>query len=58
MTFSTVGTPALWGAFVAFVVAMLAVDLGLFHRNAHEVRLRAAAALARRQRPSGMFRRR
>jgi tellurite resistance protein TerC len=34
----------LWGAFNAFVVAMLAVDLFVFHREAHEVRAREAAA--------------
>jgi tellurite resistance protein TerC len=41
--FVSVGTPALWAGFVAFVLAMLAIDLGIFHRNAHEVRLREAA---------------
>jgi tellurite resistance protein TerC len=39
----TVGTPALWAGFVVFVLAMLALDLGVFHRNAHEVSLREAA---------------
>jgi tellurite resistance protein TerC len=34
----------LWGAFNVFVVAMLAVDLFVFHREAHEVRAREAAA--------------
>ncbi len=38
----TVGTPALWAGFVAFVLALLALDLGVFHRNAHEVTLREA----------------
>jgi tellurite resistance protein TerC len=42
VSFSTIGSPALWGGFVAFVVAMLAVDLGLFHRKAHEVSTREA----------------
>lgn len=32
-----------WVAFNLFVVAMLAVDLGVFHRDAHEVRGREAA---------------
>jgi tellurite resistance protein TerC len=40
----TVGTPALWAGFIAFVVAMLAVDLGLFHRKVHEVSAKEAAA--------------
>jgi tellurite resistance protein TerC len=33
-----------WGAFLAFVVAMLALDLFVLHRRAHEVSLREAAA--------------
>jgi tellurite resistance protein TerC len=36
--------PWLWIGFNAFVLAMLAVDLFVFHRDAHEVRLREAAA--------------
>jgi len=32
----------LWGGFVAFVLAMLALDLGVFHRDAHEVKPREA----------------
>lgn len=32
-----------WVAFNGFVLAMLALDLGVFHRKAHEVRLREAA---------------
>ena len=31
-----------WLGFIAFVLAMLAVDLGVFHRKAHEVRPREA----------------
>jgi tellurite resistance protein TerC len=38
----TIGTPALWLGFVGFVVAMLAVDLGVFHRKAHAVGFREA----------------
>ena len=34
----------LWIAFNAFVLAMLAVDLCVFHKEAHEVRPREAAA--------------
>jgi len=40
----TIGTPALWAGFIVFVLAMLALDLGLFHRTAREVRMREAAA--------------
>jgi tellurite resistance protein TerC len=32
----------LWGGFLAFVLAMLAIDLGIFHKNAHEVSLKEA----------------
>src|SRR5512143_1139393 len=31
-----------WVGFIAFVLAMLALDLGVFHREAHEVRPREA----------------
>jgi tellurite resistance protein TerC len=31
-----------WAAFNLFVLAMLALDLGVFHRRAHEVRIREA----------------
>ena len=33
-----------WILFNLFVLAMLAVDLGVFHRNAHEVKAKEAAA--------------
>ena len=33
----------LWVGFNAFVLAMLAVDLGVFHRHAHEVSIKEAA---------------
>jgi tellurite resistance protein TerC len=32
----------MWGAFVAFILAMLAIDLFVFHRDAHEVSFREA----------------
>jgi tellurite resistance protein TerC len=38
----SIGSPALWGGFVAFVLAMLALDLGVFHRKAHVVGFREA----------------
>lgn len=34
----------LWGGFLAFVVAMLALDLGVFHRQSHEVTVKEAGA--------------
>ena len=39
---ASIGTPALWIGFTAFVVAVLALDLGVFHRKAHEVRAKEA----------------
>jgi len=40
---TTIGTPLLWVGFTGFVLAMLAIDLGVFHRRAHAVGLREAA---------------
>lgn len=37
-----VGSPGLWMAFLAFVLCMLALDLGVFHRKAHVVGFREA----------------
>ena len=42
MGLESIGTPALWIGFTVFVLAMLALDLGVFHRDAHEVRVREA----------------
>ncbi len=42
MAVETVGTPGLWIGFTVFVLAMLALDLGVFHRKAHEVSVREA----------------
>lgn len=44
MTIETVGAPWMWGAFIALVLALLALDLGVFHRKAHAVGLKEAAA--------------
>jgi tellurite resistance protein TerC len=38
----TIGTPVLWIGFTLLVLAMLALDLGVFHRRAHELRVREA----------------
>jgi tellurite resistance protein TerC len=43
MEISTIGTPLLWASFTGFILAMLALDLGVFHRKAHEVSLREAS---------------
>lgn len=44
MALETVGSPMLWAGFIAFVLAMLAIDLGVFHKQAHEVSVKEAAA--------------
>jgi tellurite resistance protein TerC len=41
--FSTI-SPILWTAFIAFVLLALAVDLGVFHRQARTISLREATA--------------
>src|SRR5690349_2881193 len=38
----SIGTIWLWVAFSVFVLGMLALDLGVFHRKAHEVSTREA----------------
>jgi tellurite resistance protein TerC len=44
MIIETVGTPLLWAGFLAFVFAMLALDLGVFHRQSRAVSAREALA--------------
>jgi len=39
---SSVGTPIVWAGFAAVVVLALAIDLGVFHREARELRMREA----------------
>ena len=39
----SIGSPWMWAGFIAFVLAMLALDLGVFHRQAHKVGVREAA---------------
>jgi tellurite resistance protein TerC len=39
---ATIATPAAWLLFSALIVALLALDLAVFHRHAHEVRVREA----------------
>jgi tellurite resistance protein TerC len=38
----SIGSPIHWLGFVAFVLVMLAIDLGVFHRQAHVVRVKEA----------------
>ena len=42
MLLTSLGTPALWIGFTLFVLAMLALDLGVFHRKAHVITVREA----------------
>lgn len=42
METASIGTPSLWIGFIAFVVLMLAVDLGIFNRKDHAVGFREA----------------
>jgi tellurite resistance protein TerC len=42
MELQSIGSPGLWFGFIAFVVAMLAIDLGIFHRKSHVVGVREA----------------
>jgi len=44
MLIETIGSPALWIGFLAFVLAMLALDLGVFHRQSRAVSAREALA--------------
>src|SRR5512146_2760965 len=39
----SIGSPMLWVGFGSFVLLMLALDLGVFHRKAHSVTMREAA---------------
>ena len=43
MELTTIATPWMWAAFTGLVLSMLALDLGVFHRTAHEVGMREAA---------------
>ena len=43
MEITTIATPWMWAAFTGLVLTMLALDLGVFHRTAHEVGMREAA---------------
>jgi len=40
--FDSVGSPLLWGAFLVGVLFMLALDLGVFHKDTHRVTTREA----------------
>jgi tellurite resistance protein TerC len=38
----SIATPWLWAGFLGFVVVMLLLDLGVFHKHAHTIRIREA----------------
>jgi len=38
----SIGSPWMWAGFIGFVLAMLALDLGVFHRKAHKVGVKEA----------------
>ncbi|HJW34510.1 MAG TPA: TerC family protein [Holophagaceae bacterium] len=38
----SIGSPWMWAGFIGFVLAMLALDLGVFHRQAHKVGVKEA----------------
>ncbi len=42
MPIESVGTPGLWIGFTVFILTLLALDLGVFHRKAHQVRFKEA----------------
>src|SRR5918999_3614718 len=42
MGIESVGSPALWVGFTVFVLLMLTLDLGVFHRQAHAVSIKEA----------------
>ena len=44
MALESVGSPMLWAAFTLFILALLALDLGVFHRKAHEISVKEALA--------------
>ncbi|HEY5957065.1 MAG TPA: TerC family protein [Polyangiaceae bacterium] len=44
METASIGSPALWIGFIAFVLLMLAIDLGVFNRKDHVVGFREALA--------------
>jgi tellurite resistance protein TerC len=40
----SIGTPLFWTAFIAVVLFLLAIDLGVFHRHAHAVKVSEATS--------------
>jgi tellurite resistance protein TerC len=44
MALHSIGSPLLWVGFLVFVLGMLALDLGVFHKKAHAISLKEAGA--------------
>jgi tellurite resistance protein TerC len=44
MPLHSIGSPLLWVGFLVFVLGMLALDLGVFHKKAHTISLKEAGA--------------
>lgn len=44
MEITSIGSVWMWGGFIAFVLAMLALDLGVFHKKAHSIGFKEAAS--------------
>jgi len=44
MEITSIGSVWMWGGFIAFVLAMLALDLGVFHKKAHIIGFKEAAS--------------
>jgi tellurite resistance protein TerC len=42
MGIESIGSPGLWLGFIAFVIAMMALDLGVFHRKSHVIGFKEA----------------
>lgn len=42
MGLESIGSPGLWLGFIAFVIAMLVLDLGVFHRKSHVIGFKEA----------------
>src|SRR2546422_5076949 len=44
MMVAEIGTPIQWAGFMTLVLALLSLDLGIFHRSSHVIRLRESIA--------------
>lgn len=42
MELQTIGTPFMWASFTLFILALLLLDLGIFHRKVHTIEMKEA----------------